>query len=324
MKQLYLPEGSRIRSEENREAVATLSALERAIERESILEGIVTLCDGDLRLHVELPCAEGILEREEAVYCHGTEERKDIAILTRVGKPISFCVLRIEYHHGRPVAILSRRRAQKKCIEAYLAELCPGDILTARVTHLEPFGAFLDLGCGVSSLLSVDCISVSRISHPKDRLQVGMTLPVVIKSIDRETGRIYASLRELLGTWEENAARFCAGQTVRGVIRSVESYGVFVELAPNLAGLAELRGENADELRARIGQPVAVYIKSILPERMKVKLVLIDVCPSSPETCTPPLRYYVDTSLVKHLSHWVYSPPGASKRIETLFDPLPF
>ena len=321
MKQLYLPEGSRIRSEENREAVATLSALERAIEKESILEGIVTLCDGDMRLHVELPCAEGILEREEVVHCHGAEERKDIAILTRVGKPISFCVLRIEHQKGRPVAILSRRRAQKKCIEAYLSELCPGDILEARVTHLEPFGAFLDLGCGVSSLLSVDCISVSRIAHPKDRLRVGMTLPVVIKSIDRETGRIYATLRELLGSWEENASRFCAGQTVRGVIRSVESYGVFVELAPNLAGLAELRPD-ADanaiaRLQACVGRYTGVYIKSIQPDRMKIKLVLIDAYRGEPAHAG--LRYFVDPEQTAHLDHWRYSPDGAGKVIETVF-----
>ncbi|MBQ1261411.1 MAG: hypothetical protein IIY01_00620, partial [Clostridia bacterium] len=69
---------------------------------------------------------------------------------------------------------------------------------------------------------------------------------------------------------------------------------------------------------------VAVYIKSILPERMKVKLVLIDVCPSSPEDRTPPLHFYVDPASTKHLSHWIYSPPGAAKRVETVFDPLPF
>ena len=51
-----------------------------------------------------------------------------------------------------------------------------------------------------------------------------------------ENNRICLSQRELLGTWEENAALFSQGETVAGVVRSVESYGIFVELTPNLAG----------------------------------------------------------------------------------------
>ena len=66
-----------------------------------------------------------------------------------------------------------------------------GDIIPARVTHLESFGAFVDIGCGVSSLLSVDSISVSRISHPSDRLSVGDSIYAVIKSIDREHERFF-------------------------------------------------------------------------------------------------------------------------------------
>ena len=144
---------------------------------------------------------------------------------------------------------------------------------------------------------------------------------LVVKSIDRATGRIYVTLRELLGTWQENADRFSPGQTISGVIRSVESYGVFVELAPNLAGLAELRPENAADLRDAIGKRVAVYIKSILPERMKIKLVLIDIGSSAPDSEPTKLSYYVDPETTNHISHWIYSPPYAKKTVETLFDP---
>lgn len=56
-------------------------------------------------------------------------------------------------------------------------------------------------------------------------------------------GRVALSHKELLGSWEENAALFSPGETVAGVIRSSESYGVFIELTPNLAGLAEPRDD---------------------------------------------------------------------------------
>lgn len=318
MIELFKPEGSLLHTAENRDHLASPTGLERAMNAELILEGVATLCDSDLRLHVDLPCAKGIIEPEEALYCREGDARKDIAIITRVGKPVAFCVLALEWQNGELIAHLSRRMAQKKCTERYLSTLRPGDLIPAKVTHMESFGAFLDIGCGISSLLSVDCISVSRIAHPKDRLKCGDPLTVVVKSADAESGRIYVTLKELLGTWEENARDFRTGETVSGIVRSVESYGVFVELAPNLAGLAELREGSAPELQGMIGKRVAVYIKSIVPERMKIKLILVDSC----ATDAPPkkLKYYVDTNQTKHLSRWIYSPENGKKVVETVFD----
>ena len=169
------------------------------------------------------------------------------------------------------------------------------------------------------SLLSVDAISVSRISHPRDRLYCGQAIWAVVRSIDRTNGRIFVSMRELLGTWEENAACFEAGQTVAGIIRSVEDYGVFVELSPNLAGLAEVREEDKEAYRALIGRGCAVFIKSIIPERMKIKLVLLDTYRTEP-TFPTALTYYISGERTEHIDGWVYSPEGAKKRVETVFE----
>ena len=315
----YRPEGGYLESVQNKEHLTCASALERAMRMGATVEGIVTLCDEAMRLHVDLGCAEGIIEAEEAIYRREGERPKDIAVITRVGKPVACKILGLENRDGRLIAHLSRRAAQKECIEEYMTHLSTGDLLTARVTHLEPFGAFLDIGCGVSSLLSVDCISVSRISHPRDRLRVGAELPVAVKSIQKDTQRIYVTLKELLGTWEENAAAFEAGQTVTGILRSVESYGVFVELAPNLAGLAEVKEREAEELRGKIGQSVAVYIKSIVPERMKIKLILIDTAAAILPTPTP-LRFFITPEKTAHLSRWQYSPIGCPKTVATVFE----
>ncbi len=317
MNNRYGPEGLLAESAENREYISSLSGLERAKNEGRILESTVMLCDGAMRLHVDLYGIEGIIEREEAAYNPNGEPTKDIAIITRVGKPICFKVLAIEMRGGKPVAILSRRAAQLECTQNYLETLSCGDIIRARVTHMESFGAFVDIGCGISSLLSVDSISVSRISHPQDRLSLGDYIYTVVKIIDRENKRIFVSMRELLGTWSENAALFEAGQTVAGIVRSVEDYGVFVELAPNLAGLAELRDTSRGAVGASIGQYAAVYIKSIIPERMKIKLVLIDSYKSAP----PPsdIKYFVDVKNVSHMSYWRYSPDASTKRIETVF-----
>jgi len=314
----YLPEGARLNTPENRELLASPAGLERAMQNGTVVEGQVTLCDSHLCLHVDLGCAKGFLAAEEVLFCREGEARKDIAIISRVGKPVAVRILALRMHNGQLEATLSRRLAQRECLSHLLSYRRPGDILQAKVTHLEPFGAFLDIGCGVASLLSVDCISVSRISHPRDRLCTGMELPVVIKSIDRENERIYVTLRELLGTWEENACAFEAGQTVTGIIRSVEPYGVFIELAPNLAGLAEVREDLYEEISKKIGQTAAVYIKSIVPERMKVKLVLIDL--SEVRASRSPLRFYIKPEENTHLPYWRYSPIVCPRVIETRFE----
>ena len=318
MTNTYSPEGMLIKSALNREYVSSLSGLERAMNEGRILEGIATLCDSSMRLHIDLYGIRGIIDKRDALFCRKGEEVKDIALITRVGKPTCFKVLGFDRIDGEVVAILSRRAAQEECLRYYLSTLMAGDIIPARVTHLESFGAFVDIGCGVSSLLSVDSISVSRISHPSDRLSVGESIYAVIKSIDREHDRFFVGMKELLGTWEENAAGFEAGQTVSGIIRSVESYGVFVELTPNLAGLAEIRDGNDERALSAIGKSAAVYIKNIIPEKMKIKLVLIDVCGGEPPKNH--LNYFIDCEKVTHLDRWKYSPDCSQKLIETVFE----
>ena len=313
----YLPEGLLVDTKENREALSSPLSLERAMAEGRILEAPVLLCDSDLCLHVDLGCMRGYVPREEAVWCRPDESIKDIAILTRVGKPICFIITGFREEEGERVACLSRRAAQKRCAAYLFTERREGDLVRARVTHLENYGAFVDIGCGISSLLSIDCISVSRITHPRDRLSCGAFIWVVIKAVDRSLHRIFVTLKELLGTWEENAAHFRVGETVTGRVRSIESYGIFVELAPNLAGLAELRGNGNMPIEANVGDLAAVFVKSIIPERMKVKLVIIDAyaAPEAPR----PLRYYIDPEKTAHLDHFLYSPESSTRRIETVF-----
>ncbi len=307
----YLPEGYMIGTHENREYVSSYEGLEKARLEGKILEGIVTMCDSQtLDLHIDLYGIDGIIKREECVYC---DKIKDIAIITRVGKPVSFKVMQIiKNENEKPIAILSRREAQRECVNNYLLDLIPGDIIPAKITHFEPFGAFVDVGCGVASLLSIDSISVSRISNPSERFMLREELKVVVKSVDYDTGRISVSTKELFGTWEENVQCFLAGQTVSGVIRSIESYGIFVELSPNLAGLAELRED------AYVGQSCAVYIKSIMPEKMKIKLVIIDTYDTEPRRITKS-DYFIDTDTTQHIDYWKYSPKACNKTIETIF-----
>ncbi len=323
MEHTYLPEGRLLSTMQNSDLTTSTAGLERAMETGAVIEGMVSLCDSDFNLHVDfpaLPGIRGVIPREEVVWSRDGTPPKDIAILTRVGKAVACKVTGLELVEGEGGTVtLSRRLAQAECMARYIDTLVPGDIIRARVTHLESFGAFVDIGCGIPSLLSVDAISVSRITHPRDRLYNGQLIWVVVRQVDRERGRISVSMRELLGTWEQNAARYTPGQTVAGVVRSVEDYGVFVELAPNLAGLAEVRDCDRAVAEGLVGRTAAVFIKSIIPERMKIKLVLIDAYRGEPVPA-PRLHYYIHGDEVDHIDRWLYSPAASKRVVETVFE----
>lgn len=256
----YLPEGKLINTPQNRAVTHSLRLLREAVKKKTILEARAGLCDASHNLCVQLGGIRGMIPREEGALGMRDGTVRDIAVISRVNRPVCFTVTAVdEDSEGLPYALLSRADAQERCLQNYIADLRCGDVIDARITHLESFGAFADIGCGIAALMPIDAISVSRISHPRDRLTVGMDVKAVVKSI--ENGRISLSQKELLGTWEQNAAGFAAGETVAGIVRSVENYGAFVELTPNLAGLAETKEG------IRVGQQVSVYIKSIIPDK---------------------------------------------------------
>lgn len=272
----FYPEG--MNAELDRQ-FTTPEALRRAMMQGSILESRVLLCDREHNLHVDLGAMRGIIPREEGAVGIDDGTVRDIALISKVGKRVCFSILGFQREDDGPfTAILSRRAVQLRCKAEFLDTLEPGDVIPARVTHLEKFGAFIDVG-------------------------------VVLRS--REPDKLTFSLKELLGTWQQNAAGFSSGETVPGVVRSVEPYGVFVELTPNLAGLAE------PSAALEPGQPVAVYVKSILPEKMKIKLVVVEAFdPPAPVT---PLTYYVDGT---RMDRWVYSTPTAPRQTVTDFAAL--
>lgn len=303
----YLPEGKLISEQENINIIHSPQLLYDAMCDRKILEAKAFMCDSDHNLIVNLGSMKGIIPREEGALGIREGTVRDIAVISRVNRPVCFIVKGFDTDkYGKKYAVLSREAAQKQCLENYISRLVCGDVVDARITHLENFGAFADIGCGIVALMPIDTISVSRIEHPRERFTVGMDIKAIIKSI--ENGRISLSHKELLGTWEENAANFSPGETVSGIVRSVENYGAFVELSPNLAGLAECKEG------VKAGQQASVYIKSIIPEKMKIKLIIIDTFDYKYNPQKP--QYYFSES---HIDKFIYSPNNCTKRVETVF-----
>ncbi len=278
----------------------TLAELRSAMESRAVVEGVAQRCDAALNLSVQLGRISAIMPREEATAPWISGANREIAVLSRVGKPICCTVESIAADaKGAPLVTVSRRQAQEQAMDAMLENLRPGSVVAGRVVRMEPFGAFADIGRGIVALLPTEFISAARIRRPEQRFRTGQRILALVKAFDRETRRVTLTHKELLGTWLENASQFSPGETVPGIVRGVMDYGCFVELTPNLSGLTDRR-EDLQE-----GDAVSVTIRSIRPERMKIKLQVIEKLPE--QAALPTLSYRITDGV---LERWVYSPAG--------------
>ena len=164
----YLPEGSYMVQPAVRQAFSTLGALRQAQDEGRILEAVAQRCTAAHDLLFDLGIAQGILPRVSCALGVAEGDTREIAILSRVGKPTCFVVTDIDESTDPPTAWLSRTIVQQKAQDRLLDSLRPGDVIPARVTHLEPFGAFVDAGCGVPSLIGIENLS----ERPIDRRAV--------------------------------------------------------------------------------------------------------------------------------------------------------
>lgn len=270
-----------------------IEALRRGADTGEIFRAMCVKCDEFHDLHIDLGQIRGIIPREEAALGITEGKTKEIGILSRVGKPVSFQVLEFR---GGDTAILSRRSAQLEARSYFLSALRPGDVIPAMVQTAADFGVFCDIGCGFPALMRIDRCCVSRLQTTREMYSTGQDIFVAVLDVDDVLGQLTLTSRELLGTWEENADEFHPGQTVTGTVRSVMPYGIFVELTPNLSGLAEISGNYLP------GDRVSVYIRGILRQQHKIKLNILEKLPPLPPS---PPQYRIRSG---HIDRWEYYP----------------
>ena len=235
-----------------------------------ILQGIVEKCDNDYNLYVKLEDGEeGIIPRSEveAINVDNNGMPRENLCIGKVHKYVQF---KVKEDNGEKL-ILSRKDVQDEVINFIKNDLKVGQNLNGIVKNITKYGAFVDIGGGVVGLVYIEDLSVARIKTPFERLKIGQKINIVVKSIDRETGKINLSYKDTLGTWEENAHKFQTGMKTKGIVRETEKNknGIFIELTPNLVGMAEYR----DGLN--YGEQIDICIKKIDYDRKKVKLIIM-------------------------------------------------
>lgn len=239
-------------------------------DTKDILQGIVKNCDKDYNLHVELKNGmHGIIPRQE-IEAINVDEKGYLKENLCIGKVHKYVQFKLKEKDGNKL-IFSRKDVQQEVLNSVKTDLKVGDNIKGIVKNITPYGAFIDIGGGVVGLAYIEDLSVARIKTPYERLKIGQNVNIVVKSINRETGKISLSYKDTLGTWEENAKKFSVGMNTKGIIRETEKNknGIFIELTPNLVGMAEYKEG------LKYGEKVDLYIKKIDYDKKKVKVVLL-------------------------------------------------
>ena len=248
----------------------SLEELNMASINGNVFEARVTRCDSNYNLYLDLGNnITGIIPREEieAINIDETGFPKPNICTSKINKYVQF---KVKDTSKKDAIILSRKAVGKDAVNWMKNELKEGMVVCGIVKNIRPYGAFVEIGGGIVGLVHIEDISVARIKSPFERFKIGQKINIVIKSIDRKTNRVILSYKEMYGTWEENIEGLKEGMTVKGIARETEKSknGIFIELKPNLIGLAEYK-EGIE-----YGQNVDVYIKRIIPEKKKVKLII--------------------------------------------------
>ena len=201
--QKFIPEGWNTNEES-----FNFEDLQKAQKLGTIMQGVGRKCDENYNLQVNLGNGiVGIIPRNEMDATNSDSfgfTRKSIC-KNKVNQFVQFKVKEI-YDKNR--MLLSRKDVGKEALEWVKNDLQPGMVINGIVKNIRKYGVFIDIGGGISGLLHVEDISVSRIKSPEERFFIGQKIKVVVKYIERDTNRVVLSHKELLGDWEENIQDF--------------------------------------------------------------------------------------------------------------------
>jgi len=234
-------------------------------------------------LLVQFNRIRGFVPASQVAQLHGrtaAEERQQ-ALQKMVNQEIPLKVIEVDRERNR--LVLSERSATQEWRKAQklrlLTELQPGDVLTGRVNQLTNFGAFIDLG-GADGLAHISELSWQRVNHPREVLQPGQEVKVVVVEIDRERERIGLSIRQLQANpWDTIDQRYTLGQLVTGPVTNVTPFGAFVQVEEAVEGLihaSELDVDPQTQPRDVLqpGQMVTAKVISLDRQRQRMGLSL--------------------------------------------------
>jgi small subunit ribosomal protein S1 len=154
-----------------------------------------------------------------------------------VGKDLEVKVITVQEDEEK--LIVSERAAWEEKQKDKLDMFKVGDTVEGKISGVVDFGCFVEFGKGLEGLVHISELAWQRIDNPRDIVKVGDQVKAKIINIDGS--KISLSFRRLVDDpWKKVDERYHLNDIVQGKILKVNPFGVFVELDPEIHGLAHI------------------------------------------------------------------------------------
>ena len=265
-------EGTIMLSKKRLDAAKGWEKVAAAEESQEILDGVVTeVIKGGL-----IAVTEGV--RIFIPASQATASRSD-PLDALLKKPVKFRIIEVNRNRRRAVGSIRSvlRDERKKQEEKFWETAEVGKVYTGVVKSLTSYGAFVDLG-GIDGMIHISELSWTRIKHPSEVVNVGDTVTVYIKALDREKGKISLGYKKPEDNpWEILKAKYPVGSVVDVKIVGMTTFGAFAQVIPGIDGLihiSQIADHRIDKPQdvLQIGEVVKVKITDIDFDRHRVSL----------------------------------------------------
>ena len=163
-----------------------------------------------------------------------------------------------------------------------------GKKYTGTVTAISDYGAFVDIG-GAQGLLHISEMTWGRNQNPRDILEVGQSIEVSVKELDKENKRFKLSYEKKgPNPWNKVEEKYHVGDVVKVKISKIMPFGAFAELEKGIEGLVHIsqiceRKITKPEEELQVGQKVNAKIINIDFENKKIELSIRELEGTSQE-----------------------------------------
>ena len=260
-----------LEQENSAEREALLESLQEGMEVKGIVKNLT-----DYGAFVDLGGVDGLLHITDMAW----KRIKHPGEIVAVGDEIDVKVLKFDRERNR-VSLGLKQLGEDPWV-AITKRYPEGARTMARVTNLTDYGCFAEIEEGVEGLVHVSEMDwTNRNIHPSKVVQVGDEVEVMVLDIDEERRRISLGIKQCQGNpWEEFAVLHNKGDKIKGYIKSITDFGIFIGLDGNIDGLVHLSdiswnepGEQAVR-RFTKGDEIETVVLSIDAERERISLGL--------------------------------------------------
>ena len=258
-----------LEAENSAEREQLLSNLQEGMEVKGIVKNLT-----DYGAFVDLGGIDGLLHITDMAW----KRIKHPSEIVAVGDEILVKVLKFDRDRNR-VSLGLKQLGNDPWVEIK-GRYPEGSRVKARVTNLTDYGCFAELEEGVEGLVHVSEMDwTNKNIHPSKVVSIGEDIDVVVLDIDEDRRRISLGVKQCKpNPWEEFATKFNKGDKIKGRIKSITDFGIFIGLDGGIDGLVHLSdiswdvaGEEAVR-NYKKGDEIETVILSVDPERERISL----------------------------------------------------